>query len=83
MDELKSYTITIETDNKPGVLYRIAGIFVRRKINIESLYVYETKMKGLSKFTIIANMTEYNATRVLESIRKVVEVKKANVKIKK
>ncbi len=83
MDTLQQYTITIESENKPGVLYRVAGIFVRRKINVESLTVFETKMKGLSKFTIIANITRYNANRILESIRKIVEVRKANVKVKK
>lgn len=83
MEKLKSYKITIETENKPGVLYRIAGIFVRRKINIESLHVAETKTQGLSKFTIIANITEYNTNRVIESIRKVVEVKKARAEIQK
>lgn len=83
MEKSHTYKITIETDNKPGVLYRIAGIFVRRKINVESLHVAETKIKGLSKFTIIANMTGYNATRVSESIRKVVEVRDALITMKK
>ncbi|PIQ91468.1 MAG: acetolactate synthase small subunit, partial [Parcubacteria group bacterium CG11_big_fil_rev_8_21_14_0_20_39_22] len=35
------YTITIFTENTPGVLYRIADLFLRRKINIESLTVSE------------------------------------------
>ncbi|MBI2430534.1 MAG: ACT domain-containing protein [Candidatus Levybacteria bacterium] len=74
------YKIIVESENKPGVLYRIAGIFVRRKINVEKLSVYETKTKGLSKFTIIANMTEYNTIRVIESIRKIVEVKSVYAK---
>lgn len=75
--DIQKYTIIIESENKPGVLYRVAGIFVRRKINVESLTVFETKIKGLSKFTIIATMNPYNATRVIENIRKIIEVTKA------
>lgn len=71
----QTYTITIISENKPGVLYRVAGIFVRRKINVESLYVSETKTRGLSKFTIVAIMTPYNAIRVREAIEKIIEVK--------
>ncbi|QQG40653.1 MAG: ACT domain-containing protein [Candidatus Levyibacteriota bacterium] len=80
---IQTYTITVESENKPGVLYRIAGIFVRRKINVESLSVAETKTKGLSKFSIIANITPYNAKRVIESIKKIVEVTDVNAVIKK
>ncbi len=75
----QTYTIIIESENKPGVLYRVAGIFVRRKINVESLMVFETKTKGLSKFTIVASMNPYNAIRVIENIRKIIEVTKATL----
>lgn len=76
---MQQYTIIIESENKPGVLYRVAGIFVRRKINVESLTVFETKLRGLSKFTIVANMTPYNAIRVIENIKKIIEVIKATL----
>lgn len=79
MEQIKPYTIIIESENKPGVLYRVAGIFVRRKINVESLTVFETKTRGLSKFTIVAIMTPYNATRVIENIKKIIEVTKATI----
>lgn len=75
----QQYTIIIESENKPGVLYRVAGIFVRRKINVESLTVFETKIRGLSKFTIVANMSPYNAIRVIENIKKIIEVTKTTL----
>ncbi len=78
----ETYTITVESENKPGVLYRIAGIFVRRKINVEKLTVYETKTKGRSRFTIIVNTTEDVVVRVIQSIRKVVEVHSAEAQKK-
>jgi acetolactate synthase small subunit len=36
------YNITVITENKPVVLYRIAGLFLRRRLNVESLTVKET-----------------------------------------
>ncbi len=75
----KAYIITVESENKPGVLYRLAGIFVRRKINVESLIVRETETKGVSKFTISIQATEETVERVIQGIRKIVEVYKAEV----
>ena len=61
------YTITAFTENKPGVLYRIADLFLRRKINIESLTVSETSHeKHLSRITIVSSGTAH----VLEQIKK-------------
>ncbi len=75
------YTVTVVSENKPGVLYRIAGIFVRRKINVESLEVHETATKGISKFTIIINADQENIEKVLSQIRRVIEVINASIEI--
>lgn len=82
MDKTEKYTVTILSENKPGILYRIAGVFFRRKINVESLTVFETETPGLSEFTIIANITPYNAKRVVENVRKIVEVHRAIINMK-
>ena len=50
---MKLYTIIAFAKNKPGILYRVANLFLRRKINIESLTVSETEVKGISRFTIV------------------------------
>lgn len=42
---MSKYTITIFSDNTPGVLYRISGLFLRQKLNIESLTVSEVEQK--------------------------------------
>lgn len=77
--DTQTYTIIIESENKPGVLNRISGIFVRRKINIESLTVYETETKGASRFTIAARVTLYIKDRLVQSIKKIIEVTKVEV----
>ena len=75
----KQFTIYVLSENKPGVLYRIAGIFVRRKINVESLEVHETEKKGISKFTIVINTDESSIQKILNHIRRIVEVTKAMI----
>lgn len=72
-----NYTITIFTDNKPGVLYRIAGIFLRRKINIESLTVSEIIEQKMSRFTIVLTSDEPTITKLINQIKNVVEVHNA------
>lgn len=79
MNTIKRYTIIILTENHPGVLYRIAGVFVRRKINIEKLVVFETKKKGISRFRIQADMDETTVGRIIALVSKIVEVRKAYV----
>lgn len=73
------YTITVVSENKPGVLYRIAGIFLRRKINVESLEVHETATQGISKFTIVINADEALIEKVASQIRKVIEIISAEI----
>lgn len=70
-----NYTITIFTENKPGVLYRIAGIFLRRKINIDSLTVSEMIEKGLSRFTIVLTTDESTISKLVAQILNVIEVR--------
>lgn len=78
MKDKNTYTIIVESDNTPGVLYRISGIFLRKKINVEKLTVYEIK-EGLSQFTIVINASFKDIERVVNLIRKIFEVNKAEI----
>jgi len=46
------YTITIFSENTVGVLNQITTIFTRRQLNIETLSVSPSAIKGIHKFTI-------------------------------
>ncbi|MBT4286510.1 MAG: acetolactate synthase small subunit [Deltaproteobacteria bacterium] len=59
-------TITLEVEDKPGVLSRISTLFSRRGYNIESLTVGHTHIPGISRFTIVVTGDE----AILEQIRK-------------
>lgn len=71
---MSKYTITIFTENKPGVLYRIADIFLRRKINVESLTVSEIESGGISRFTVVQHLDEETTTKVVKQLNRIIEV---------
>lgn len=74
MNNMTDYTLTIFTENIPGVLYRIADVFLRRKINVESLTVSELYPPDKSRFTIVINTTEEQIIKIAAQIEKIIEV---------
>src|SRR5881628_423017 len=73
----KEFTITVYTENQIGLLNRIAIIFSRRKINIESLNTSPSEVDSVHRFTIIINETEDVVRKLVRQIEKQVEVLKA------
>lgn len=73
----KEYTITVYTENQIGLLNRIAIIFSRRKINIESLNTSPSEVEGIHRFTIVINETEEVVRKLCRQIEKQVEILKA------
>jgi acetolactate synthase-1/3 small subunit len=71
------YTITVYTENQIGLLNRIAIIFSRRKINIESLNTSPSEVDSVHRFTIVINETEEVVRKLCRQIEKQVEVLKA------
>ena len=77
MEDKKLFTVSIYTENNIGLLNRISAIFQRRHINIESLNTSASEIAGVSRFTILVNMTEENIKKIIGQIDKQVEVIKA------
>ena len=71
------FTITVYTENQVGILNRIAIIFSRRKINIESLNVSPSEVDGIHRFTIVISETEEVVSKLCRQIERQVEVLKA------
>ncbi|MBU2927672.1 acetolactate synthase small subunit [Winogradskyella psychrotolerans] len=71
------YTVSIYTENNIGLLNRISAIFQRRHINIESLNTSPSEIDGVSRFTIVVNITESQMKKIQGQIEKQVEVIKA------
>ena len=76
-EEIKSFTISIYTENHIGLLNRISAIFQRRHINIESLTTSQSEIEGVNRFVIVVNMTETNTVKIVKQIEKQVETIRA------
>ena len=72
----KEFTITVYTENQIGLLNRIAIIFSRRKINIDSMNTSPSEIEGIHRFTIMIDETEEVVRKVCRQIEKQVEVLK-------
>ena len=73
----QEFTITVYTENQIGLLNRIAIIFTRRKINIDSLNTSPSEVESVHRFTIVINETEDVVRKLCRQIEKQVEVLKA------
>ena len=76
-EAIKTFTISIYTENNIGLLNRISAIFQRRHINIESLTTSQSEIDGVNRFVIVVNITETNANKIVKQIEKQVETIRA------
>ncbi|MFD2145564.1 acetolactate synthase small subunit [Mucilaginibacter antarcticus] len=72
----QEYNITIYTENQVGLLNRIAIIFTRRKINIESLNTSPSEIESIHRFNVVINESEEVVRKLTRQIEKQVEVLK-------
>lgn len=72
----QEFTFTVYTENQIGILNRIAIIFSRRKINIESLNVSPSEIEHIHRFNILITETEEVVSKLARQIEKQVEVLK-------
>jgi acetolactate synthase-1/3 small subunit len=76
-NEKQEFTITVYTENQVGLLNRIAIIFSRRKINVESLNTSPSEVPGIHRFTIVVVESREVVIKIVRQIEKQVEVLKA------
>jgi acetolactate synthase-1/3 small subunit len=74
--EKEEFNITIYTENQIGLLSRIAIIFTRRKINIESLNTSPSEIESIHRFNIVISEDEDVVRKLCRQIEKQVEVLK-------
>lgn len=74
---MKEFTITVYSENKTGLLTRVVSVFTRRHINIESLTVSESSIKGIHRFIIVVNLEEEQVRKLVGQLEKQVDVIKA------
>lgn len=77
MQEEREFMISVFTENRTGLLTRVVSIFTRRHINIDSLTVSESSMRGIHRFTIVVQVTEEMVRKLVAQLEKQIDVLKA------
>ena len=72
----KEFNITVYTENHIGLLNRIAIIFSRRKLNIDSMNTSPSEVESIHRFNIVLTETEDVVRKVARQLEKQVEVLK-------
>lgn len=66
-------TLSVLTEDHPGVLTRLSNLISRRGYNVESLSVARTHRPGLSRFTIVVEADETSSKQMIKQLEKLVE----------
>lgn len=72
------YTLNVYSENIAGILNQITTIFTRRQLNIESLNVSASSIKGIHKYTITTCTDEDTIQKVTKQIEKRIDVVQAH-----
>ena len=71
-------TLIVSVQNKPGVLFKIAGLIRRIRFNIESLTVSHTENPQISRFTILVLGEKDIVEKMSKQLYRIVEVLKVS-----
>ncbi|PTX21486.1 acetolactate synthase small subunit [Pontibacter mucosus] len=72
----QEFNITVYTENHIGLLTRVAIIFSRRKINVESLNTSPSEIEGIHRFNIVITETAEVVRKIAGQIEKQIGVLK-------
>lgn len=75
--ENKSFFVSIYTENNIGLLSRIAAVFLKRHINIESLTASQSEVEDVMRFIILVHVNQEQIEKVRSQLEKQIEVFRA------
>lgn len=78
MENQKLYTLIVHSENVAGILNQVTAVFTRRQINIVSLNVSASSLKGIHKYTITFYSDEEQVIKVCKAIEKKIDVIKCD-----
>ncbi len=70
----KQFTLSVLTEDLPGLLNSVTIIFTRRKLNIDMINVSASEVPGVSRYTIVLTTTRSQVEKVVKQIRKHIDV---------
>jgi len=72
--QTKSYTVTVFTENLPGLLTEVVSVFTRIKLNIDTLTTSASTIESIHRFTLTVDCTEKIANKIVGQLEKKVDV---------
>ncbi len=76
--EKKLYTLLVYSENIAGILNQITAVFTRRQVNIETLNVSPSSIRGIHKYTITTWSDLDQIVKITKQIEKKIDVVKAD-----
>ena len=73
----REYIVTTLAQDRVGLLSRVAMVFSRRGINIESLKLSESAMKGIATMSMVVFTDARTIKQIVKQLEKQVEVLQA------
>lgn len=70
----KEYTLTVFTENQVGLINKIAILFSKRKISLESFNSSPSEIENIYRFTIVVKETEEIVQNLVKQLEKIVDV---------
>jgi acetolactate synthase-1/3 small subunit len=70
----QEFTLTIYTENQVGLINKIAIMFSRRKISLESLNSSPSEIENIYRFTLVVRETEQVVKNLVRQLEKIVDV---------
>jgi len=71
---LTKHIISVEVENRFGILARVASLFSARGFNIDSLTVGETRDQSISRMTLVVPGDDQIIEQVIKQLRKLIDV---------
>ena len=75
---MKQHTLSVLVENRAGVLSRVAAMFSRRGVNIESLAVGTCEEPNMSRITIVVNGDDGVVEQMMKQTNKLIDVIKVS-----
>ena len=73
-EQIQDFTITIFSENVPGLLSEVVSVFTRIKLNIDSLTVSASTYEGIHRFTIATHCSEIVVKKIIGQLEKKIDV---------
>jgi acetolactate synthase-1/3 small subunit len=79
LEEARTHTVVISVEDRPGSVDRVVGVLRRRRANMQTLTIGQGEQPDVKRITAIIVDSEVEAEHLIEQLRKIVDVCRADI----